>query len=945
MHLSRRLTIGWIRSNLAKLREALLLMQENMTQRYCRQGTITHHEEMVDIYHLMRMKGSMRMTILEIGIVGTSGDQRMMPCDLSNSKFQIPPFYGKSDPETFLEWERKIELVFDVQPLSEVRKLRLAVMEFSNYALTWWDQLSQSRRRNGEPAIRTWTELKRLMRKRFVPSYYHRDLLHRLQSLTQGSRTVEDYHKEMEMLLMQADVQEDPEGTMSRFLNGLHRDIADEVDRYPSLDLEEMLLLAIKVEQQLRRKNKIGSSTHKNSSPPTYPKKGEDKTPLAPRHDKGKAIMGTEVAKSSASQQPKSQGNRSRDVICFKCQGRGHFANQCPNKRTMILNASGEYESDSDENSEADGDECGEEADYNLEAGLTLVTLRALSALPKEINNDEQRDNIFHCRCKIANKVCSMIIDGGSCANVVSDLVVRKLGLKTEAHPKPYKLQWLNNCGEVKVTKQVHVDFNIKDYKDQVLCDVVPVQACHILLGRPWQFDKRTMHDGHLNRYTLVHDGKKIKLKPLSPNEVNADQKYLYQQFVEEAKERRAREKSEERVVKKSEDTLNAKHLSEKEKHMIPRGKKKSEKEKGEHPPPKLFLSLREVEHLSDGETNFFLLICKPNCLSVQDMSKLPPSIATLLEEYQDVFPEDVTGGLPPIRGIEHQIEFIPGASIPNRPAYRANPEEVKEIRKQVEELLSKGWVRESLSPCAVPVLLVPKKDASWRMCVDCRAVNAITVKYRHPIRRLDDMLDELNGSTIFSKIDLKSGYHQIRMKEGDEWKTAFKTTFGLYEWLVMPFGLTNAPSTFMRLMNHALRNFIGKFVVVYFDDILIYSKSFDEHTEHVQAVLSMLRDEKLYANLKKCDICVAKCNFLGFIVEKEGVSVDEEKIKAIQEWPTPTTIRDVRSFHGLASFYRRFVRNFSTIAAPLTAITKKNDKFDWRIFLRLLRLIVMRLV
>ena len=208
-------------------------------------------------------------------------------------------------------------------------------------------------------------------------------------------------------------------------------------------------------------------------------------------------------------------------------------------------------------------------------------------------------------------------------------------------------------------------------------------------------------------------------------------------------------------------------------------------------------------------------------------------------------------------------------------------------------------------------------------VCIDSRAVNKITIRYRFPIPQLDDLLDQLHGATIFSNLDLHSGYHQIRMRDGDEWKTAFKIRDGLYEWMVLPFGLSNAPSTFMRLMNHVFKPFMGKFVVVYFDDILVYNKSQKEHLEHLQQVFQTLRKQKLYVNLKKCCFFTNSLVFLGYVVSREGIMMDPSNIEAITSWPIPKSIHDIRSFHGLASFYRRFIKGFSTIIAPIIECLK----------------------
>ena len=302
-----------------------------------------------------------------------------------------------------------------------------------------------------------------------------------------------------------------------------------------------------------------------------------------------------------------------------------------------------------------------------------------------------------------------------------------------------------------------------------------------------------------------------------------------------------------------------------------------------------------------------------------------------MLSYYNDIIVDDFPDDSPPIRSISHHIDLIPGAYFPNKAAYRMTPTENEEIRKQLQELLDKGMIRESLSPCIVPTVLSPRKYGGWRMCTDSRAMNKITIRYRFPLPRIENLMDCLSGEKYFTKMDLKSGYHQIRIREGDEWKTSFKTNDGLYEWMVMPFGLSNAPSTFIWLMNEALNEIISKFVIVYLDDILIYSRSKDELIIHLSYVLRKLHQEKLLVNLKKCSFMKEELVYLGFVISADGLKMDLEKLKAIIEYPSPISVFEVRSFHGLASFYRKFIRNSSKINAPIIDTIKKDrQSFKW---------------
>ncbi|KAA0066907.1 pol protein [Cucumis melo var. makuwa] len=316
---------------------------------------------------------------------------------------------------------------------------------------------------------------------------------------------------------------------------------------------------------------------------------------------------------------------------------------------------------------------------------------------------------------------------------------------------------------------------------------------------------------------------------------------------------------------------------------------------------------------------------------SVVDIREPEVSLSSepVVREYPDVFPDELPRLLPP-REVDFTIELELGTAPISRAPYRMAPAELKELKVQLQELLDKGFIWPSVSPWGAPVLFVKKKDGSMRLCIDYRELNKVTVKNRYPLPRIDDLFDQLQGATVFSKIDLWSGYHQLRIRDSDIPKTAFRSRYGHYEFIVMSFGLTNAPTVFMDLMNRVFKDFLDSFVIVFIDNILIYSKTEAEHEEHLHQVLETLRANKLYAKFSKCEFWLRKVTFLGHVVSSEGVSVDPAKIEAVTNWPKPSTVSEIRSFLGLAGYYRRFVEDFSRIASPLTQLTRNGTPFVW---------------
>jgi hypothetical protein len=335
--------------------------------------------------------------------------------------------------------------------------------------------------------------------------------------------------------------------------------------------------------------------------------------------------------------------------------------------------------------------------------------------------------------------------------------------------------------------------------------------------------------------------------------------------------------------------------------------------------------------HWEDPRMSFSSSFCSNNCLSSPAVIQInSATIPEAYKEFSEVFSEEEEAKLPPHRKYDIAIDLVPEANPRHGPIYSLGPREDKELKETIEKPLAQGWIRPSKSPMASPILFVKKKNGTLRMCVDYRKLNAMTVKNSYPLPLTQDLIEKLSDAKIFTKLDLKSGYSLVRIKEGDEWKTAFKTKYGLFEYLIMPFGLANAPAAFQHLMNDIFRDLLDVHVIIYLDDILIFSKSEAEHPTHVHEVLRRLKENNLYCNTEKCTFHVKEIDYLGLIILDKGVQVDQSKVTAALNWAAPRNVKNVQEFLGFVNFYRRFVPNFANVARPLYNLLRKDNPWQW---------------
>ena len=516
-------------------------------------------------------------------------------------------------------------------------------------------------------------------------------------------------------------------------------------------------------------------------------------------------------------------------------------------------------------------------------------------------------------------------MDSGASLNLIHEGLVRALGLATEPC-QPICVTIANGTKLLHANRMVTLKFTLAGVEHQETFLVAPLGSNQMILGMPWL--ERVNPDIDWKRRSLTYRHS-ISAPSISGTLVTppSPSNQPRSPSVEDAPEDEPRPvvpqppvtpKPRSRKVKPipCSPVPFRRSVARKSRYLIPISLTRRI-EKGD------FVSLAFVNAIPEAELN---------SVDIPEVDAPMPEIPECYRDLADVFSKKESQALPPHRGrLDHHIPLEEGAKPVFGPIYNLSELELKVLKKYVDEKLKQGAIRPSTSPFGSPVLFVKKPDGSLRLCVDYRALNRITTKNRYPLPLASEIMDRIKGATRFTRLDIRDAFNRLRIAEGDEWKTAFRTRYGHFEYLVMPFGLCNAPASFQSYINDALREYLDDFCIAYMDDVLVYSKgTLEEHVQQVRKVLQRLHERELYVKLEKCEFHVQETRFLGFIISPDGIAMDPDRIKTIVEWPVPKSQHDIQVFLGFANFYRRFIEGYSRVVLPLTNLLRKMRKFLW---------------
>nr|XP_043612945.1 uncharacterized protein LOC122584929 [Erigeron canadensis] len=800
-----------------------------------------------------------------------------------------PDFDGKGGALAATRWIEKMEAVMDISNCAENQKVRYAAASLTNKALTWWNTEIQARGRVAAVGM-TWDEFKELLLEEFCPKNEMQKLENEFWNHSMvGAKHAAYTDRFYELAKLVPHLVRPESNRIQRYIYGLVPQIRGLVSATEPTTIQSAIQKAGSLTDEMVRngslskvneKRKDGTETSRSKNTDGNNKKAKMAT----------GLMATDATKigytGSAPKCTKCQFHHFQNSpcrLCTNCNRFGHLARDCRVgvKQVAPVNAVNPI------NNRGTCYECGSHNHYrntcpNLnrawgQRGNNPNQVLAIGGTQNQGNNQGQR----------ANNQNQVVANGGNRnqgnnANQARGRAFVMVANEARQDPNIVTGTFSLNNHLATVLFDSGAEYSFVSIKFMPLLDREPkiLNTYFLVEVANGKFDRV---DRIINDCTLEIEGHLFSVN-LLPFSLRSFDVVIGMDWLSK---HRAEIICYEKVVR------------------IPLGNSEM-----------LLIYGERVE-----ENQKHLMGIQANEKKLEDIP--------IVRDFPQVFPEDLTG-LPPVRQVEFRIDLIPGATPVAKAPYRLAPTEMQELSNQLQELQEKGFIRPSHSPWGAPVLFVKKKDGSFRMCIDYRELNKLTVKNRYPLPRIDDLFDQLQGAKFFSKIDLRSGYHQLRVNEADIPKTAFRTRYGHFEFLVMPFGLTNAPAVFMDLMNRVCKPYLDKFVIVFIDDILIYSKSKEEHESHLKMILELLWKERLFAKFSKCDFWLQEVHFLGHVVNSEGIHVDPSKIEAVKDWKTPTTPSEIRSFLGLAGYYRRFIANFSKIAQPLTQLTQKDKKFDW---------------